>query len=106
MNERLGGMDQRLVIQSNTPTADAEGQPIPSWSTFTTVWGRAEYLTGREMEGMQKINSAIQMKFTVRYLSTITPLMRVSWRSESWNIHTILPDVKLEFMNLMASKVE
>jgi len=96
-----------LTLQSSTQTSvDAEGQPVISWSDFATVSGRAEYLEGRELELMQKVNSEITVRFTVRYNTTITALMRVSWRSALWNIHAVLPWESQDFMYLGVSKVE
>ena len=101
---RIGPLRERIVIQYPTETVASGGQPLKTWSTHTTVWGRPEYLSGRELEAMQKINSDIQIRFTARYLSSVTELMRISWRSEYWNIHAILPDERKEFMFLMASR--
>ena len=102
----IGEKREVIVIQVNTPTVDAEGQPIASWGTFTTVWARAEFLTGRELEAMQKLNSAITLKFTMNYRTDILVTHRVSWRSKFWNIEAILPEENKFDMALLASKVE
>lgn len=102
----IGVLRERLGIAQADETADAEGQPVKVWSGFTAVWARAEFLMGRELEAMQKINTEIALRFTVRYRTGITETMRVSWRNESWNIHAILPDERKEYMQLLVSKVE
>lgn len=106
MPNAIGVMRERLAIQTNTPSVDAEGQPVASWATTVTVWGRAEFLSGRELEAMQKINSQIVTRFTVRYRADITELMRVSWRSKNWNINAVMPDEGKDFIALLVSKVE
>ena len=102
----IGLRRERIVVQVATPTVDAEGQPINSWATFDTVWARAEFLSGRELEAMQKINSAIALNFTVHYRTDILVTHRVSWRSEFWNIEAILPQENKFDMALICSKVE
>lgn len=106
MPEPSGARREQIVIQSSTASADSGGQPIKSWSTLATVWARAEYLTGRESEGMSKINAATNMKFTVNYRTDVTPAMRISWRSKFWNIEAVLPGEDKFDMRLLASKVE
>ncbi len=98
-------MRERLVIESATESADAEGQPIQSFTTFDTIWARVEFLTGRELEAMQRINALITMTASVRYRTDITETMRINWRSNYWNINGILPDEFKQFMILALSKV-
>ena len=102
----IGQRRQEIVIQSRTDTTDAEGQGIASWVTFITVWARAEYLTGRELESLQKINASISLRFSVSYRTDITPLMRVRWRSKNWNIEAVLPAEDTVGMALLCSKTE
>lgn len=106
MPERAGPKRERITIQSATETADSEGQPVKSWSTFATAWARAQFLSGRELEGMQKVNAETSLKFVVNYRTDITEKMRVSWRSSFWNINAILPDESKFDMTLLASRVE
>lgn len=106
MTTAVGTKRERIVIQVTTPTVDAEGQPIDSWATFDTIWARAEFLTGRELEAMQKLNSSITLKFTTHYRTDILSTHRISWRSKFWNIESILPEENKFDMALMCSKVE
>jgi SPP1 family predicted phage head-tail adaptor len=101
---RIGELRERLVIESLTGATDAEGESIKTWATSTTVWGRAEFLSGRELEAMQKVHAEAVVRFTVRYNSAITAAMRVSWRSGYWLIHAALPDERKTVTILLASK--
>lgn len=105
MTTALGLKRERIVIQLMTPTVDAEGQPVLAASTFDTIWARAEFLSGRELEAMQKINSSVSVKFTTHYRTDILVTHRVSWRSASYNIEAILPEEDKFDMALLASKV-
>jgi SPP1 family predicted phage head-tail adaptor len=101
----IGEKDERIVIESATRSVDGEGQPIPTWTTFATVWAFAEFDTGHELEQMDKINSQTALRLTVNYRTDIDVKMRVNWRSSYWNINAILPTDKFD-MTLKCSKVE
>lgn len=102
----IGKLRERLVFEVSTSTVDSEGQPVEVFMLHATLWGRAEFLSGRELEALQKISAEIVLRFTVRYRSDITEMMRVSWRDELWNINAIMPDERKQYMTLAVSKVE
>jgi SPP1 family predicted phage head-tail adaptor len=104
---RVGQLRQSLVLQSATKAVDSVGESIKTWanlSTNPTVWGRAVYLSGRELEAAQKINSDIQMEFTIRHRADITTKNRVVWNSKNWNIGAVLPDERKTMVRLLASE--
>lgn len=100
----IGKLRERIVIEFASTNTDVEGQPIRSWSTLATVWARAEFLSGRELETLQKIDARTAVRFTIRYRTDVTALMRVTWRSSTWNIHTILPFEDRHYTRLITSK--
>jgi head-tail adaptor len=112
MPERIGAKRERITIQVGTPTVDAEGEPIVLWATFTEVWARAEFLSGRELEAMQKINAEISVRLTVNRRTDLLTTHRVLWKSpvdaaaEAWNIHAIIPTEDRFDMALLVGKVE
>jgi head-tail adaptor len=112
MPERIGAKDQWVVIQAGTPTVDAEGEPIMAWSTLTEGWASAEFLSGRELEAMQKINTDIVVRLTRALRRDVTTKHRVAWKSpvasevEYWNIHEIRPTKNRFDMALYVGKVE
>lgn len=106
MPNPIGEMKERIVVKAPTESVDAEGQSIKTFSAYSTIWGSVQFLSGRELEGMQKINTQIAMQFTVRYRTDIVETMQLNWRDKTWNIHAILPDPRKDYMALMASKVE
>lgn len=106
MTRAVGLKRERPIIQVNTPTVDSGGQPIASWATFDTIWAEIVFLSGRELEAMQKINNSISLKMTTHYRTDILVTHRVSWRSEFWNIEAVLPEADKFDMHLLCSKVE
>lgn len=109
MPNLIGKMRERLVIQAvttGTPAASAEGMPNVVFTNLVTLWAQVEFLNGRELEAMQKINSLILLRATVRYRKNLDEKMRVLWRDKIWNINAILPDPDTQFMALLLSKLE
>lgn len=106
MPEQIGKKRERLTVELATETADSEGQMVKTWVAFRTMWARAEFLMGRELDAMQKINAEITTRFTVNYQNDLTEKMRIKWRLLNWNIHAILPTEDKFDMAIFASKVE
>lgn len=102
----IGEKRERLVIQSPSESVDGNGQPVITWATVATVWASVEFLSGRELEAMQKINSMVSVKFRVNYRADITEKYQATWNSTDWNIHAVLPDPNKFEMTLLASRVE
>ena len=104
----IGLMRERIVVKAPTITADSEGQPVKRWDPFISLWARIDFLSGSELQAMQKINSQISTSMTVRYKDSldVKPTMQIFWRETMWNINAILPDEFKEFTELMVSKVE
>ena len=101
-----GQLRERIIVQQSTTTVSDGGEPIKAWSDFVTLWAAVEFVSGRELESMAKVNTQIGYRITVRYRMDLAETMRVSWRSEVLNIHAILPESRKQYMTLIASKVE
>jgi len=50
---RIGKLRHRIALQSITTAKNAFGEDIPTWATYSTVWGSVEPLTGRELFNAQ-----------------------------------------------------
>ena len=52
-----GRLNKRIELQRATSTRDVTGEPLETWATYTTVWGRvisgagAERIVGQEVTG-------------------------------------------------------
>lgn len=78
----------------------------PSWSTFKTVWASIEPLSARDLIAAQAGQSKVSARIVIRYLSGLTPDMRISHGSDIYNIEGILSDKDsgLEYVTLPVSK--
>lgn len=104
---RIGDFREQFAIETQNDDQDpVTGGAAPAWTPITVdaIKGSAEYLSGSELERAQRINGAIQMKFTTWFRADVTNKCRVVWNSKSWNIHAVLPDDRRVFMALMASE--
>lgn len=86
---RAGALDQRITIQTNTPTADSKGQEIASWADTKTVWAEAITGGGGEFYAAQKLFAETKVVFRVRYDSTIVSTQRVEWLDRTFQILSI-----------------
>lgn len=84
-----GKLRHRVVIQYATVAQDAYGEPVKTWATLATVWGAVEPLIGREYLAAQQLQSAIPVRVRIRYRNDVTPLMRVSWDGNLYDIESV-----------------
>lgn len=89
---RAGKLDEQIVIQSRSDSQNASGQVTPSWATFDTVWAEPLPAQGREFFGGEARRGELVMAFRIRYLGTVTGLMRISWNGRFWGIHSVVEE--------------
>ena len=92
----IGRLNRRVVIQVQTPTVDAVGQPVNTWSMFATVWADIRFNTG--LKNLENItadaqNSVAVASIRIRYRSDITSAMRVVDGSTVYHIKVVLPNI-------------
>lgn len=87
---RPGQLRHRVTIQAKTITRGTDGSVIESWADTATVWAAVEPLTGREYWAAQQINAERTVKFRIRYRSGITPQMRISYSSRTFDIKSVI----------------
>jgi SPP1 family predicted phage head-tail adaptor len=90
---RPGLLNSRVVVQQQSTTQDALGQPVLSWSTFATVWADVRHTSGIEAVKDSAIASVVRASIRVRYRGDLTTAMRVVHGSTTYNIVAVLPDV-------------
>lgn len=110
----IGQLKERITIQSRVETVDSSGEPIVTWPDYAVnIAAKVERLSGREFEGMSKVNSQATDSVTVRIRRDIGKTMRMAWRDRVslivsyWNIHDVAP-IQREpgYMALLVSRVE
>lgn len=77
-NVHVGELRHRLTIQ--TPTAAAPGtygEQALTWTTYATVWGKVEPVSGSERYSMAQERADVTHVVTIRYCGGITTNMRV-----------------------------
>jgi SPP1 family predicted phage head-tail adaptor len=90
MTSRIGNMRERIVFQQQSRTVDSMGGAAVTWSTVTTVWASVDETSGNETFPTLQIKPKTTVTFMIRYLSTITQAMRISWNSNFYNIQSII----------------
>lgn len=81
-----------VTIQQNTPTHDADGSLIDSWSTYQTAHVAISTTGGREFQQAKQVNSTLTHEVKMQYLDGIRPSMRLLWGSRVLLIHAVLHD--------------
>ena len=90
---RPGLLNSRVVVQQQSTTQDALGQPVLSWSTFATLWADVRHTSGIEAIKDSAIASVVRASIRVRYRGDLTAAMRVIHGSTTYNIVAVLPDI-------------
>jgi SPP1 family predicted phage head-tail adaptor len=102
---RIGKLTERVVIQSATETQSATGEVTQSWSTVATVWAQVSPLTGKEFFSSQHLEAEVNAVIRIRYRTGITPKMRVTHGSDTYDIMAVLqPDSANRETHLMCVK--
>lgn len=86
---RAGPMRHRATLQTYTPTRDATGGVVESWTDVATVYARVEPIRGREALEAEQILAEADTRVTIRYGSewaAINPSWRVLCRNVVYNI--------------------
>ena len=105
---RTGSLNKRITVQSYTPTGNAIGEPIKSWSTYATRWAAIEPLLGREYWAAQQVVAENSVRFRLRYDATtaaITPKMRVSYDGRLFDIQSVV-NVREQNIEIVLMTVE
>ncbi|MDV2503085.1 MAG: phage head closure protein [bacterium] len=76
---RAGKLRHKVVIEKLAESADGAGGVISTWSTHATRRASIEPLSGREFFAAQQIASEVSIRVRLRYVSGVTPKMRVSY---------------------------
>lgn len=84
-----GALDQRIIIQQETRTADTYGGAAIAWTALATVWAEVRPLSGRERADLAAVEAPASYRFTIRRRADLTEAMRLSWNGGIYNIRFI-----------------
>lgn len=85
-----GTLRERVTVQQATENRNRLGESISTWSAFAEVWASVQGVSAREflLAGQQQVEISHRVK--MRYLTGLTPQMRLSWRGRTLEIISIL----------------
>ena len=87
---RAGKLDKRVTIQETTEGQDVYGAVTDSWGTFATRWASIEPLNGKEYFQVAERNAEVNTRITMRYISGVTPKMRVLYDGRTYDIQSVI----------------
>jgi SPP1 family predicted phage head-tail adaptor len=85
-----GKLRFKVTVQRLVGTQDAAGQEIQTWVTFKDLWASIEPLVGRETVTAQQIYGEITTRIRARYVSGVTPKMRIVYGAQAWDIQGVV----------------
>lgn len=97
----------RITFQKFTTVVNENGFEIEAWEDYKTVWASVSNLTGREYYEASAVQAEESVKFTIRYLSSITTDMRILFQDKQYNINSI-DNIKYEnkYIEIKAMEVD
>jgi SPP1 family predicted phage head-tail adaptor len=90
---RAGLLNTRIIVQQQSTTPDALGQPTNTWTTFATLWADVKHTSGIEAVKAGAEASIVRASIRIRYNASITSAMRVTQGTTTYSIVAVLPDV-------------
>jgi SPP1 family predicted phage head-tail adaptor len=83
-------MRERVTVQIASGTTNALGETVLTWSDSTSVWASVNGVSAREQLISGQNQVAISHRIVMRYLPGLTQSMRLSWRSRTLEIMSLL----------------
>jgi SPP1 family predicted phage head-tail adaptor len=97
-------LTERVTLQSPATVQDANGEMIPGWSDFATVWAWIVDVTGREYVAAGATQNEALTKITIRYLAGVVPNMRAMHGDVAYNVQSVLGQDRKE-LTLMCKRL-
>ena len=86
---KIGNLDKRVSILTRSNSVDAWNHSVVSFVNRATVWAEVQYKRGTEKNvGQQRVN-VDQVHFVMRWHRDVTPLNRLSYDGEQYDIHSV-----------------
>ncbi len=91
-----------VTIQTRTDVRQPDGSYAPTWSTFATVRAAVEPLRGQEYLAAAQLQSTLNARIRIRYISGVTTKMRVLFDSRYFEIEGVIdPEMRHRELQLM-----
>lgn len=85
-----GRLNRRVRIEVNTPTRNALGEDVPSWSLVAEVWAAKLPIRGAELIRIRSAGAELTTRFLIRYRPGILPTMRIVEGSTEFEILEVI----------------
>ena len=85
----IGEMRNKIVVQTLSGATDSGGGQATSYGSNVSVWAKVENLSGTKNSFGDQEAARANYRFTIRYLTAITPKHRISYNSKTFNIQHI-----------------
>lgn len=85
-----GKLRERVTVQIPSGTTNPLGETVISWSNSTAVWASVEGVSSREALVLGQQDTTVTHRVRMRYLPGLTQEMRLSWRSRTLEIVSLL----------------
>lgn len=96
MTLRAGLLDRRIRLERRVEETDDSGQSRQRFLPLAEVWARVEPLGGREGFGQQQWVATGDVRFTIRWRADVTPLHRVVYDGQVFDVMTVAEDGRRE----------
>lgn len=99
---RIGAMDRRITLQTNTPTQNASGESVGSWADVATVWAQVIGLSATEQHEDDQEHATAQSEFRIRWRAGIDAGSRVLFDGTVYDITGVGEVGRRELLSLSA----
>jgi len=106
MGVRIGRLRRRVRIEAKCVERNEYGEEIITWQPVATVWAAVEALRGRELTERKAEGADITTRIVIRYRDGIRPSMRVVWEEHVYDIQSVIPSARREWIEVLATEVE
>ena len=101
-----GKLKHYVTIQQLSGTKGTAWNTTDTWEDLKAVWADIIPMRGKEFFQAEKVNTNVTHKIVVRYTSSITPKMRITWKGRIFKIIEVInKDEEMEYLEIMAYEV-
>lgn len=100
-NIEIGGLRERVTLQSPSRIPDGGGGADVSWTEGATVWAKVETRGGGEAFASERLAAQARFRVTIRHRTGVTAEMRLLWGDRALAISALGdPDGRKRFLVL------
>jgi SPP1 family predicted phage head-tail adaptor len=88
---RFSHLTKKIDIMQVTEAQNTYGEPVKTWTNFAiNRWADVDPLSGSEYLQAQQTAARVDYRFRTRYVTGITPKMRVVYNGENYDIESVI----------------